>query len=81
MPLNTANPLTGYVHAELLEEGCIELTKTVVEKEDEKRGLEVLCESELGSSSDEDEEVGVGEDNGEDHANLHLKWTWTEVKN
>jgi hypothetical protein len=73
MPLNTTNPLTGYVHGNLLEEGCIELTKTVLEKGGEKQGVEVLA-TESGASSDEEEEEV------RDHENLHLKWTWTEVK-
>jgi hypothetical protein len=73
MPLNTQNPLTGYLHGSLLEEGCIELTKTVLGKED-KHGFEVLCESAAGSSDEEEEE------DTEHHENLHLKWTWTEVK-
>jgi hypothetical protein len=70
MPPGTSNPFTGYVHANLLEEGCIELTKTVLEKE----GVEVMV-SESGVSSDEEEE-----DDAKDHKNLHLKWTWTELK-
>jgi hypothetical protein len=83
MPPNTQNPLTGYLHGDLLEEGCIELTKTVLEKED-KRRFEGLCESAsgAGSSDEEEEEEGgrvVREDPGY-HENLHLKWTWTEVK-
>jgi hypothetical protein len=72
MPPNTQNPLTGYLHGNLLEEGCIELTKTVLEKED-KRGFEGLCESAAGSSDEEEEDT-------EYHENLHLKWTWTEIK-
>jgi hypothetical protein len=73
MPPNTANPLTGYVHGNLLEEGCIELTKTVLEREGGKQGVEMLVTDSGASSDEEEEEV-------RDHENLHLKWTWTEVK-
>jgi hypothetical protein len=73
MPPNTANPLTGYVHGNLLEEGCIELTKTVLENEGGKQGVEMLV-TESGASSDEEEEEV------RNHENLHLKWTWTEVQ-
>jgi hypothetical protein len=72
MPPNTANPLTGYVHGNLLEEGCIELMKTVSEKEKEI-GVVVREIAESGDDDEEDEE-------GRDHENLHLKWTWTELK-
>jgi hypothetical protein len=65
MPLGQPNPLTVYQHGRLLEEGCIQVTKTAVEKEGRER-----CGS-VGSS-DEDEE-------GE-HPNLRLQWTWSEVK-
>jgi hypothetical protein len=72
MPPNTANPLTGYVHGNLLEEGCIELTKTVSEKE---KGIEVIVR-EIAESGDDEEE----DEEGRDHENLHLKWTYTELK-
>jgi hypothetical protein len=75
MPPSTSNPLTGYVHANLLEEGYIELTKTVLENaEDGKNGVEMVV-MEGGGSSDEEEE-----DDAKDHENLQLKWTWTELK-
>jgi hypothetical protein len=73
MPPNTANPLTGYVHGNLLEEGCIELTKMVLEKE---KGIELIMR-EIAESGDDEEE---DEEEGKDHENLHLKWTWTELK-
>jgi hypothetical protein len=75
MPPGISNPLTGYVHASLLEEGCIELTQTVLKtNEGGKNGVEVVI-MEGGGSSDEEEE-----DDAKDHENLHLKWTWTELK-
>jgi hypothetical protein len=73
MPPNTANPLPGYVHGNLLEEGCMELTKMVLEKE---KGIELIVR-EIAESGDDEEE---DEEEGKDHENLHLKWTWTELE-
>jgi hypothetical protein len=71
MPPNTPNPLTGYGHGNLLEEGCISVTKTTPEKQIIGR-----CGS-VGSSSDEDEER---EEELKDHENLRMQWTWTQLK-
>lgn len=75
MPPNSHDPLTGYQHGRLLEEGCIQVTKTTLEKEDWRRSV--------GSSDDdgevENEEDG-GRESGKEHENMHLQWTWTELK-
>lgn len=56
-----------------MEEGCIQVTKTTLEKENWRRSV--------GSSDDGEveNEDGRGE-SGKDHENLHLQWTWTELK-
>jgi hypothetical protein len=66
MPAGAQNPLTGYQNANLLEEGCIQITK----EEDGRRRSDSV-------ESSGDEEASVG---GEEHENLHLKWRWTELK-
>jgi len=66
MPNNAPNPLNGYQQGNLLEEGRVQVTKTVLEKEER-------CES-VGSSDEEDDgETG-------EHPNLRMQWTWTDVK-
>jgi hypothetical protein len=72
MPPGQPNPLTVYQHGRLLEEGCIQVTKTVLEKEEKER-----CESLVGSS---DEDEGNMRDEEEEHPNLRMQWTWSEVK-
>ncbi|KAH3915412.1 hypothetical protein HBI56_166100 [Parastagonospora nodorum] len=69
MPSNTSHPLTGYGHGNLLEEGCVSITRTSLEKESRRS-----CSS-AGSSDDEVEEEEV-----RDHQNLRKQWTWTELK-
>ncbi|KAL5117117.1 hypothetical protein ACEQ8H_004942 [Pleosporales sp. CAS-2024a] len=71
MPFNSANPLTGYGNANLLEEGCISITKTTLAKESRRRRSSV-------GSSDEDEELSEGD--VQDHENLRMQWRWTELK-
>lgn len=77
MPPGSHDPLTGYQHGRLLEEGCIQVTKTTLEKENWRRSV---------GSSDDDGEVENEEDrrprsgNGKEHENLRLQWRWTEVK-
>jgi len=68
MPNNAPNPLNGYQQGNLLEEGRVQVTKTVLEKEER-------CES-VGSSDDEED----GEENLGEHPNLRMQWTWTDVK-
>ncbi|KAF2035203.1 hypothetical protein EK21DRAFT_84823 [Setomelanomma holmii] len=70
-PHNAQDPLTGYQHGGLLEEGCIDITKTVLEKENKSR----RCDSSR-SSDEEEEEADDG--HGRDHPNLKLQWEWTE---
>jgi hypothetical protein len=72
VPSGQPNPLTVYQHGKLLEEGCIQVTKTALEKEQREK-----CES-LGSSSDEDE--GEARDDEQEHPNLRMQWTWSEIK-
>jgi hypothetical protein len=77
MPPNTQDPLTGYHHGNLLEEGCIQVTKTI--------GKDVMRRCESVGSSDDDEQDDksshmMGEEGVEDHANLRMQWTWTELK-
>jgi hypothetical protein len=74
MPPNTTNPLTVYGHGNLLEEGCISITKTSLEKESRRR-----CDS-VGSSDEEDEKSERGEEGVEEHPNLRLQWNWSEMK-
>jgi hypothetical protein len=73
MPINAPNPLTGYHHGGLLEEGRVQVTKTVLQKD----GRSKRCES-VGSS-DEDDEL-IDEDDNREHPNLRAQWTWTDVK-
>jgi hypothetical protein len=65
MPLGQPNPLTLYQHGRLLEEGCIQVMKTTVEKEGGERRGSV-------GSSDEDEDGEL--------PSLRLQWTWNEGK-
>jgi hypothetical protein len=71
MPPNAPNPLTGYGHGNLLEEGCISVTKATQEE-----GSRGRCGS-VGSSSDEDE---ASEGDLKDHESLRMQWAWTELK-
>jgi hypothetical protein len=70
--LNTPNPLTGYGHGTLLEEGCVSVTTT-----NSKEGSRGRCGS-VESSSDEEEDRE--EEDMKDHKNLRMQWTWTELK-
>jgi hypothetical protein len=65
MPPGSSNPLTGYGHGNLLEEGCVSIMKTSLKKENRRRSESV------GSSDEEDVQ---------EHENLKLQWTWTELK-
>jgi hypothetical protein len=78
MPPDTQDPLTGYQHGNLLEEGCIQVTRTTMGKESRRR-----CESVESSDDDEGDDKSdrtMEEEETEDHANLHMQWTWTELK-
>lgn len=75
MPMNAPNPLTGYQHGGLLEEGRVQVTRTVLGKDG---GLSTRCEG-VGSG-DEDEDELIDEDDTGEHPNLRMQWTWTDVK-
>jgi len=73
--MNAPNPLTGYQHGGLLEEGRVQVTRTVLGKDG---GLSTRCEG-VGSG-DEDEDELIDEDDTGEHPNLRMQWTWTDVK-
>jgi hypothetical protein len=75
MPPAAQNPLTGYQHGGLLEEGCIVVTKAVLRREDPtgRKGLERY--SRPGGTEEEARE----EEYGKNHPNLGLQWEWTEA--
>jgi hypothetical protein len=79
MPSGTPNPLTGYRQGRLLEEGCIQVTKTILERESAGDMQGLKQEESVGSSSDE-EDVDNGRGRVKDHPNLRLQWTWSEMK-
>lgn len=78
MPHNAPDPLQSYQHARWLEEGCIHVTKTVLEKEEKitkahnTRYVDERWEEEERSSEDGEEVV--------DHPNLRMQWRWTELR-
>lgn len=75
MPTTAPCPLTSHLHGGLLEEGCIHISKTRLEKE----GVEERkkCE-ELGGDEDASDAESVEED--AEHSGLRMQWSWTELK-
>jgi hypothetical protein len=85
MPSKQPSPLTGYLHAGLLEEGCVLVSKTTLGEERGRRVVlgtaasgDVDTESE-GEAEASDEEVSDGASEAEDHPNLKMRWLWTEL--
>ena len=83
--MDMPNPLTNYVHARWLEEGCLRVSKTTLERQ---HRTQARRKSEWHGSTSEKEEEDDGEnsvdggtdDDCEDHPNMHLRWTWSELK-
>ena len=91
MPSKQPSPLTGYLHAGLLEEGCVLVSKTTLGEERGRRVVlgmsasgDIDTESE-GESEGEDEVEASDEEPADDasdtgdHPNLKMRWSWTEL--
>lgn len=72
MPTAAPSPLTSYLNGGLLEEGCVHISKTTLEKEQS-----VLR---MPSPVDEDTSDADSVEDEADHPNLRMQWRWTELK-
>lgn len=81
MPHNAPDPLATYQCARYMEEGCIQVTKTVLDKEGggvQKHSCEKM-KREWPDDQSEEDDSGTGEEDVDDHPNLRMKWRWTEL--
>jgi hypothetical protein len=85
MPSKQPSPLTGYLHAGLLEEGCVLVSKTTLGEERGRRVVLGTAESDEADTESEgeveasDDEASDDASGTEDHPNLKMRWSWTEL--
>ncbi|CAO2652898.1 Nn.00g023090.m01.CDS01 [Neocucurbitaria sp. VM-36] len=85
LPMDMPNPLTNYIYARWLEEGRMRVSKIALEKQ---HMAQTSRKREWDGSTSEKEEEDDGENSvdggrdgdGEDHPNMHLRWTWSELQ-
>lgn len=77
MPTTAPSPLTSYLHGGLLEEGCVHISKTTLEKEEPVTRHTKCAPSSMDEDSSDAESV---EEDDADHPSLRMQWNWTELK-